>query len=96
MQRSLGESVDIQAVGSAGLWQIEADPNYLETALLNLAINSRDAMPAGGKITLEAENIFADDEYCRKNPEVSSGPYVVISVSDTGSWHAGRRPKPCL
>ena len=89
MQRSLGESVDIQAVGSAGLWQIEADPTYLETALLNLAINSRDAMPAGGKITLEAENVFADEEYCRRNPEVSAGPYVVIAVSDTGSGMPG-------
>jgi PAS domain S-box-containing protein len=84
MQRSLGESVEIQAVGAAGMWQIEADPNYLETALLNLAINSRDAMPDGGKITIEAENIFADEEYCRKNPEVATGPYVVICVSDTG------------
>jgi PAS domain S-box-containing protein len=84
MQRSLGESVEIQAVGAAGMWQIEADPDYLETALLNLAINSRDAMPEGGKITIEAENIFADEEYCRKNPEVAAGPYVVICVSDTG------------
>lgn len=69
MQRSLGESVQIQAVGAAGLWQIEVDPNHLESALLNLAINARDAMPAGGKITLEAANVFADDEYCRKTPK---------------------------
>jgi CheY-like chemotaxis protein len=80
----LGESIEIQAVGAAGLWQIEADPNYLETALLNLAINARDAMSAGGKITIEAANVFADDEYCRTNPEVTPGPYVVICVSDTG------------
>ena len=85
MQRSLGEGVEIQVVGAAGLWQIEVDPNYLETSLLNLAINSRDAMPDGGKITIDAENIFADDEYCRKNPEVTPGPYVVICVSDTGA-----------
>jgi PAS domain S-box-containing protein len=84
MQRSLGESVEIQVVGAAGLWQVEADPNYLETALLNLAINSRDAMPGGGKITIEAANVFADHEYCRKNPELVPGPYVVICVSDTG------------
>ena len=84
MQRSLGEAVEIRAVGSAGLWQIEADPNFLETALLNLAINARDAMPAGGKITIEAANIFADEDYCRVNPEVAPGPYVVICVSDTG------------
>jgi PAS domain S-box-containing protein len=84
MQRSLGESVEIQAVGAAGLWQIEADPTYLETALLNLAINARDAMPNGGKITIEAANVFADEDYCRTNPEVAPGPYVVICVSDTG------------
>jgi CheY-like chemotaxis protein len=84
MQRTLGESVEIQAVGAAGLWQIEVDPNYLESALLNLAINARDAMPTGGKITVEAANIFADDEYCRANPEVAAGPYVLICVSDTG------------
>jgi PAS domain S-box-containing protein len=84
MQRSLGESVEIQSVGAAGLWQIEADPTYLETALLNLAINARDAMANGGKITIEAANVFADEDYCRVNPEVSPGPYVVICVSDTG------------
>jgi PAS domain S-box-containing protein len=85
MQRSLGEGVEIQAVGAPGLWQIEADPNFLETALLNLAINARDAMPKGGKITIEAGNVFADDEYCRRNPELTPGPYVVLSVSDTGT-----------
>lgn len=85
MHRSLGEGVEIQAVGAPGLWQIEADPNFLETALLNLAINARDAMPEGGKITIEAGNVFADDEYCRRNPELTPGPYVVLSVSDTGT-----------
>ena len=85
MQRSLGEAVEIRAVGSAGLWQVEADPNYLETALLNLAINARDAMPNGGKITIEAANVFADEDYCRVNPEVAPGPYVAICVSDTGT-----------
>jgi signal transduction histidine kinase len=81
----LGETVEIEAVGGAGLWQIEVDPTYFETALLNLAINARDAMPAGGKITIEAANVFADEEYCRKNPEVVAGQYVVVCVSDTGS-----------
>jgi signal transduction histidine kinase/ActR/RegA family two-component response regulator len=84
MQRTLGESVEIEAVGGAGLWQIEVDPTYFETALLNLAINARDGMPAGGKITIEAANVFADEEYCRKNPEVVAGPYVVVCVSDAG------------
>ena len=84
LQRSLGEQVDIQAVGSAGLWMVEVDPNHLESALVNLAINARDAMPNGGKLTIEAANVFADEEYCKQNPELSPGQYVVMCVSDTG------------
>ena len=71
MQRSLGETVEVEAIGSAGLWQIEADPNHLELALVNLAINSRDAMPEGGKITIEATNVYADQEYTQLNPELT-------------------------
>jgi PAS domain S-box-containing protein len=89
LQRSLGETVQIEAVSTAGLWRIEADPNHLESALVNLAINSRDAMPSGGKITLEAANTFADDDYVRLNPEVVQGQYVVICVSDTGAGMPG-------
>lgn len=85
LQRSLGEKVEIQVVGGAGLWRIEADPNHLETAILNLAINARDAMPDGGKITLEATNIFADEYYCRTNPELTPGQYVLICISDEGT-----------
>jgi PAS domain S-box-containing protein len=84
LQRSLGEQIEIEAVGSAGLWQIEADVNHLESALVNLAINARDAMPNGGKLTVEAANVFADDEYSRKNLEIAAGQYVVICVTDTG------------
>lgn len=84
LQRSLGEIVEVQVVGSAGVWQIEADPNHLEAALVNLAINARDAMPGGGKVTIEATNVFADEDYCRANPELSRGQYVLICVSDTG------------
>ena len=85
LQRSLGETIEIEAVGGAGLWQIEVDPNHLESALVNLAINARDAMPHGGKLTIEAANIFADEDYTRANPELSPGQYVVISVSDNGT-----------
>ena len=84
IQRSLGEQIEVEAVGSAGLWQVEVDANHLETALLNLAINARDAMPEGGKLTIEASNSFLDADYCRRNPELQPGRYVVISVSDTG------------
>lgn len=85
LQRSLGETVQIQGIGAAGLWPIEADPNQLESALVNLAINARDAMPNGGKLTVEAANVFADEDYARANPELSPGQYVVICVSDTGT-----------
>ena len=85
LQRTLGERVEVQSVGGAGLWQIEADVNHLESTIVNLAINARDAMPNGGKLTIEAANVSADDEYSRANPELAAGQYVVICVSDTGS-----------
>src|SRR3569833_2955219 len=70
LQRSLGETVHLEAAGSAGLWMIEADPNQLESALVNLAINARDAMPNGGKITVEGANVYADEDYHRMTPEL--------------------------
>ena len=88
LQRTLGERVEVEAVGSAGLWQIEADANHLESAIINLAINARDAMPEGGKLTVEAVNVAADDDYSRLNPELSPGQYVAICVTDTGSGMA--------
>jgi PAS domain S-box-containing protein len=88
LQRTLGERVEVQTVGGAGLWRIEADVNHLESAIVNLAINARDAMPNGGKLTVEAANVSADEEYARANPEVAAGQYVAICVSDTGSGMA--------
>ena len=85
LQRTLGERIEVQTVGSAGLWSIEADANHLESAIINLGINSRDAMPDGGKLTVEAVNVLADEEYCRINPELSPGQYVIVCVTDTGT-----------
>ena len=85
LSRSLGEALEMETAGAAGLWTAEVDVNQLEVALLNLAINARDAMPNGGKLTLEAANAILDREYCRSNPEVSPGQYVMLSVSDTGA-----------
>jgi PAS domain S-box-containing protein len=84
LQRSLGETINVEAVGGAGLWQVEVDPNELEAALLNLAVNARDAMPQGGKLTIETSNAFLDEDYCRHNPEVRRGQYVMIAVTDNG------------
>jgi|SRR5579862_785359 len=84
IQRSLGETIQVETVGAPGLWQVEADPNHLESALVNLAINARDAMPNGGKLTIEGANVYADENYSRLNPEITPGQYVCICVSDTG------------
>ena len=84
LQRSLGEKIQIETVGAAGLWHVEVDANQLESALVNLAINARDAMPDGGKLTIEGANVFVDEDYNRLNPEVTPGQYVVICVTDTG------------
>jgi len=84
LQRSLGERVQVETVGAAGLWWVEVDQNQLESALVNLAINARDAMPNGGKLTIEGANIWVDEDYSRLNPELPTGQYVVICVSDTG------------
>ena len=79
-----------------GIWKIEVDANHLELALVNLAINARDAMPEGGKLTIEAANTFADEIYVRKNPEIAEGPYVAICVTDTGSGMPARCVEPCV
>ena len=85
LQRTLGERIDVQTVGSAGLWSVEVDPNHLESSIVNLAINARDAMRDGGKLTVEAINVSSDDEYFRLNPELPPGQYVELCVTDTGS-----------
>ena len=82
--RSLGETVKLETVNGAGLWAVEADPNQLENALLNLAVNARDAMPEGGKLTIETQNIRIDETYAELNREIAPGEYVSIAVTDTG------------
>jgi signal transduction histidine kinase/CheY-like chemotaxis protein len=89
LRRALGEEIELEVVGGGGLWPVETDPAELETALLNLAVNARDAMPAGGKLTIEASNSLLDEAYCRDNADVQPGQYVMISVSDTGSGMTG-------
>ena len=84
IQRTLGEGIKVEAVGAAGLWPVDVDHAQLETAIVNLAINARDAMPGGGKLTIEALTPFLDSDYCRNNHEVTPGQYVLLCVSDTG------------
>ena len=85
LHRTLGEHIELEGVLAPRLWSIEADQNQLESALINLAVNARDAMPDGGKLTIETANTALDDSYVAIDSEVKPGQYVAISVSDTGS-----------
>jgi PAS domain S-box-containing protein len=84
LRRTLGESILIETVLAGGLWPTLADGNQLENALINLAINARDAMPEGGKLTIETANTHLDEAYARIHEEVEPGQYVGIFVTDTG------------
>jgi PAS domain S-box-containing protein len=84
LRRTLGEQVVIETVLGGGVWQAYADPNQLELAIINLAVNARDAMPGGGKLTLETANVYLDDEYSASQAEVLPGQYVMIAVTDSG------------
>src|SRR3546814_7013930 len=84
LNRTLGETIEVETIQSARIWPIEIDVNQMENALLNLAVNARDAMPDGGKLTIEVANTHIDEDYATQEAEVSPGQYVLISVSDTG------------
>lgn len=85
LRRTLGEDIAIETVVAGGLWRSLIDPNQLENALLNLAVNARDAMPSGGKLTIETGNVYLDDDYAAAHEEVAAGQYVMLAVSDTGT-----------
>jgi PAS domain S-box-containing protein len=85
LRRALGETIEIESIVAGGLWNILVDPHQLENVILNLAINARDAMPDGGKLTLELANAMLDDEYVSSVPDVSAGQYVMLAVTDTGT-----------
>ena len=89
LDRTLGEQVKVETVLAAGLWQVKADPAQLENAILNLAVNARDAMPGGGRLTIETLNAFVDDVYAQEYA-IEAGQYVLIAVADTG---AGMTPE---
>jgi PAS domain S-box-containing protein len=85
LRQALGEGISIETVMDAGAWWLSADPSQLDTAILNLALNARDAMPGGGKLTIEVSNAFLDESYASRHQEVKAGQYVMIAVSDTGT-----------
>ena len=83
--RTTGETIRVETVSSAGLWPVFVDPNQLENCVINLVINARDAMPEGGKLTIESANTYLDDAYVAQFTAVPAGQYVMLSVSDTGT-----------
>jgi signal transduction histidine kinase len=88
LRSTLGEQIQIETVLAAGLWKTNADPHQLESSIVNIAINARDAMPDGGKLTIETENVYLDEAYCRENAEVTAGQYVMIAITDQGGGMA--------
>ncbi len=83
--RTLGETIEIKTSSALGLWQPEVDPGQLESALLNLAINARDAMSEGGTLVIETGNASLDEAFARNHSDVTPGDYVMLAVSDSGS-----------
>ncbi|GGB28444.1 two-component system sensor histidine kinase/response regulator [Sphingomonas metalli] len=85
LRRAIGEGIEIETIVGGGLWNTFIDPGQIENALLNLAINARDAMDGQGKLTIELGNAHLDSDYARTHDEVTPGQYVMLAVSDTGS-----------
>ena len=89
LRRSLGEQISIETVLAGGIGRVHVDPNQLEVAILNLAVNARDAMPNGGKLTIETANAHVDEAYAASQVDIAPGQYVAIRVTDTGTGMPG-------
>jgi signal transduction histidine kinase len=85
LRRTLGHAIEIETVLAGGLWKTHADPTQLENAIINLAVNARDAMDEEGKLTIETANCHLDEAYAAAHPQVKAGQYVMIAVTDTGT-----------
>ncbi len=85
ISRTLGEAIRTETLLSGNVWRVSADENQLESALLNLAVNARDAMPSGGRLTIETRNVTLDEAYARSQDGVQPGDHVQIAVTDTGA-----------
>jgi PAS domain S-box-containing protein len=85
LRRLIGEDIELAAQLGENLGCVEADPGQVQQVIMNLAVNARDAMPRGGKITIRTEEVELNEEYARRRPEMEAGPYVMLSVTDTGT-----------
>jgi len=85
LRRTLGTHIQLEVVLAGGLWKIHADQTQLESSVINLAANARDAMPDGGKLTIETSNAHLDDNYAAQHIDVPPGQYVLIAITDTGT-----------
>ena len=84
LRRLIGEDINLVPISGGGLGRVKADAGQIEQIIMNLAVNARDAMPQGGKLTIETADVVLDDTYARKHLAVTPGPYVMLAVSDTG------------
>jgi PAS domain S-box-containing protein len=84
LQRVIGENIDLRAVLEPKLGNVNADPGQIEQIILNLVVNARDSMPNGGKLTIETDNIYLDEEYVKDHLGAQVGPHVMLAVTDTG------------
>jgi PAS domain S-box-containing protein len=85
LKAALGDAIEVQVESGKDTWAVSVDPSQLETALLNLAVNARDAMPNGGKLTVEITNAYLDEEYAATHEGAKAGEYTLIAVTDTGT-----------
>ncbi|HUA16333.1 MAG TPA: ATP-binding protein [Verrucomicrobiae bacterium] len=85
LTRMIGEDIDLVMVPGTNLWSVRADSGQIEQVIMNLAVNARDAMPTGGKLTIETSNITLDDNYARFHAPLQAGDYVMVAISDTGA-----------
>ena len=93
LNRTVGETIAVETILGSGLWPTIVDMSQLENAIVNLVVNARDAMPDGGRITIETANASLDEAYCRQFGDVAPGQYVLLSVTDTGTGISPEQPE---